>query len=184
MSSFLMSRGDGVWLPRRRRRCESSPGLSVTVDCYGARTSGRSRTPRVSPRVADSSAAGACCVFHGHIPPSKQNRLGKPRRCVRRNPSMSYGPLASAARQRGGHSEPSVAKECLRTQRSLAFVRRHPFATLRERAARLTKHQHRLLLTRSNKIRHRRAAGQQHRSNTSARSLTGQLHCATQRRTA
>ena len=26
-------------------------------------------------RVADSSAAGACRVFHNSVPPSKQNRL-------------------------------------------------------------------------------------------------------------
>ena len=59
-------------------------------------------------------------------------------------------------------------------------MRIDPFPTLRESlAARLTKHQHRLLLTRSNKIRHRRAAGQQRRSNTSARSLTGQLAART-----
>ena len=28
-----------------------------------------------TPRVADSSAAGACRVFHNGVPPSKQNRL-------------------------------------------------------------------------------------------------------------
>ena len=127
---------------------------------------------------------GACCVFHGHIPPSKQNRLGKPRRCVRRNPSMSYGPLARALLD---SDEASVSQALQRSawerngaQHSCAST---PCQAQRA-AARLTKHQHRLLLTRSNKIRHRRAAGQQRRSNTSARSLTGQLHCATQRRTA
>jgi hypothetical protein len=31
-----------------------------------------------TPRVADSSAASACRVFHNSIPPSKQNRLGNP----------------------------------------------------------------------------------------------------------
>ena len=31
-----------------------------------------------TPRVADSSAAGAGRFFHNSVPPSKQNRLGKP----------------------------------------------------------------------------------------------------------
>ena len=31
-----------------------------------------------TPRVADSSAASACRVFHNSIPPSKQNRLANP----------------------------------------------------------------------------------------------------------
>ena len=31
-----------------------------------------------APRVADSSAAGACRFFPNSVPPSKQNRLGKP----------------------------------------------------------------------------------------------------------
>ena len=31
-----------------------------------------------TPRVADSSAAGAGRFFHNSVPPSKQNRLGNP----------------------------------------------------------------------------------------------------------
>ena len=31
-----------------------------------------------TPRVADSSAAGAGRFFHNSVPPSKLNRLGKP----------------------------------------------------------------------------------------------------------
>ena len=34
--------------------------------------------PGETPRVADSSAAGAGRFFHNSVPPSKQNRLGKP----------------------------------------------------------------------------------------------------------
>jgi hypothetical protein len=39
------------------------------------------------PRVADSSAASAGRVFHNRIPPSKQNRLGKPHETTRRKPA-------------------------------------------------------------------------------------------------
>ena len=35
-----------------------------------------------TPRVADSSAAGADRFFHNSVPPSKQNRLGKPPRTM------------------------------------------------------------------------------------------------------
>ena len=35
-----------------------------------------------TPRVADSSAAGAGRFFHNSVPPSKQNRLGKPPRTM------------------------------------------------------------------------------------------------------
>ena len=42
--------------------------------CYGARTSGRSPWGE-TPRVADSSAAGAGRFFHNSVPPSKLNRL-------------------------------------------------------------------------------------------------------------
>ena len=38
----------------------------------GARAGGK------TPRVADSPAAGAGRFFHDSVPPSKQNRLGKP----------------------------------------------------------------------------------------------------------
>ena len=50
-------------------------------NCYGARTSGRSPCPAggETPRVADSSAAGAGRFSHNSVPPSKQNRLGKHR---------------------------------------------------------------------------------------------------------
>ena len=37
---------------------------------------------RETPRVADSSAAGAGRSFHNSVPPSKQNRLGKPLRTM------------------------------------------------------------------------------------------------------
>ena len=45
----------------------------VRNNCYGARTSGRSpcRAGGETPRVADSSAAGACRFFHTSVPPSK-----------------------------------------------------------------------------------------------------------------
>ena len=36
-----------------------------------------------APRVADSSAGGACRFFRNSMPPSKQNRLGKNPRTVR-----------------------------------------------------------------------------------------------------
>ena len=52
-------------------------GLVAPFRCYGARTSGRSPWGE-TPRVADSSAAGAGRFFHNSVPPSKQNRLGKP----------------------------------------------------------------------------------------------------------
>jgi hypothetical protein len=35
-----------------------------------------------TPRVADSSAAGAGRFFHNRVPASKQNRLGKPPRTM------------------------------------------------------------------------------------------------------
>jgi hypothetical protein len=35
-----------------------------------------------TPRVADSSAAGAGRFFHNSVPPSKQNRLGNPPRTM------------------------------------------------------------------------------------------------------
>ena len=35
-----------------------------------------------TPRVADSSAAGAGRFFHNSVPPSKLNRLGKPPRTM------------------------------------------------------------------------------------------------------
>ena len=35
-----------------------------------------------TPRVADSSAAGAGRIFHNSVPPSKLNRLGKPPRTM------------------------------------------------------------------------------------------------------
>ena len=35
-----------------------------------------------TPRDADSSAAGACRVFHNSVPPSKQNRFGNPHRYI------------------------------------------------------------------------------------------------------
>ena len=56
-----------------------------------------------TPRVADSSAAGAGRFFHNSVPPSKQNRLGKPPRTmcdvrpfnqlVPRLPAGDLGPL-------------------------------------------------------------------------------------------
>ena len=52
-----------------------------------------------TPRVADSSAAGACRVFHNSIPPSKQNRLGNPPSRARSAPKKQFG--APGARARG-----------------------------------------------------------------------------------
>ena len=59
--------------------------MNSIVTAGGARTGGRATAragpPNASgetPRVADSSAAGAGRFFHNSVPPSKQNRLGTP----------------------------------------------------------------------------------------------------------
>ena len=66
------SRGSGC-VTTRAPRCPSF--------CYGARTSGRGPGGE-TPRVADSSAAGAGRVFLNSILPSKLNRLGETPRTV------------------------------------------------------------------------------------------------------
>ena len=61
-------------------------------------TSGRHSWGGGSHRASrDSSAAGACRVFHSRIRPFKQNRLDKPSNNVRGYMSIlvSYSPLAS-----------------------------------------------------------------------------------------
>ena len=57
-----------------------------------------------TPRVADSSAAGAGRFFHNSVPPSKLNRLGKPPRtmCAMECSLVSY--CASSRRCPGANS--------------------------------------------------------------------------------
>ena len=58
-----------------------TPGLEIVVDVtvlglVGGAPGGE------TPRVADSSAAGAGRFFHNSVPPPKLNRLGKPPRTM------------------------------------------------------------------------------------------------------
>ena len=68
-------RGDGR--ARCRDACARLPRLStarvVPSGCYGAREDLAGGAP--ARLGGDSSAAGACRVFHNSVPPSKQNRL-------------------------------------------------------------------------------------------------------------
>ena len=69
-------RVDGVpWLSRRRA-VRRAVGDVTVLGLVGGAPGGE------TPRVADSSAAGAGRFFHNSVPPSKLNRLGKPPRTV------------------------------------------------------------------------------------------------------